>query len=481
MRAVLTAGILAFVVAAAEEKTPKLPPEIQQVMELATAAPPEFTADALLRLVESGNIPKEARKDLISTAFSAASRAQHPVRLVAGPGAALDTRSGFQAGALRLGLDALSLQSRAVDNMLAVDKAAARQLFERLTRPALGVTPCKNPLIPDISTYYDLLVRMALEAYTAQDGEKNSRLAFGQTSIDAIRSTVEIAPAIQFIVAVPWTASQFEIVTGSLIGRMQSLGPDDRSFSWSSGKIELAMASLVARAKQYNAHPERLAEAYRSYLVNSLHAPRCADNIALRARTVSGEALELFGETVRGELAPIAADEMKPGKAEAEPGIENYWQTPESKEIFAQCLALRTGADGRNLTEADRRSREWRRQLNDFLNTLAKWQPASENSEADYYHQRAVVYEALLELAPAGEVRSRILDDYVSFLNSSNVQQQNPVEWYWHIKSTIDRIRGTQPAEAQRVIAALSASGNTVLVLTANLERVAPNHSMFPK
>ncbi len=188
MRLAVIAGIFAFVVAAAEEKPPKLPPEIQQVVDLAMAAPPEFTADALLRLVESGKIPKEARKDLISAAFAAAGRAQHLVRLVAGPGAALDTRSGFQASALRLGLDALSLQSRAVDDMLSLDKATARQLFERLTHPTLPASTCESPLIPEISSFYDLLARLASEAYIAPDGEKNSRLAFGQASVDAIRA-----------------------------------------------------------------------------------------------------------------------------------------------------------------------------------------------------------------------------------------------------------------------------------------------------
>src|SRR6185369_4249987 len=108
------------------------------------------------------------------------------------------------------------------------------------------------------------------------------------------------------------------------------------------------------------------------------------------------------------------------------------------------------------------------------------WRSSAEKSEDDYYHQRAIVYEALLELTPQGDMRNRVFDEYVAFLRGSNLQTQNPVEWYWHARSTINRLRPTQPTEAARLLTAFAASGNLILTLEALLDRIAPDNSMFP-
>ena len=482
MRVAVSIAAFAGLVFGFEDSKPaKLPREIQQVVDLAVAAPPEFAADALLRLVESGRVAnKESQKQLVETAFGFGARAQHPIQLVAAPGSGADTRAAYRASALRLKLDAVSLQARALGLMAGLDRGAARAMWARFARPSMEPVGCEAALVPDTTTLYDLAARLAQGVFDGGDGDKNSRLGFVTTVVDRMASHAEAAGVARLVSGIAWTASQFEIVSGAFVSRLQALAADDRSFSLAAPEIEQAVADLVAQARHYNSRAERISEGYRNYLVANLAAGRCAGNGWVRARIGGeGESIDLFGPAVRSELAPLSAEELRWRKTAGEAKAERYWESAESKQVFEECLKLRQGPDGQTLAEAARQTREWRRQLGDFLNRIAEWKPTQEKSEEDYYHQRAIVYEALLELTPGGDVRDRVLDEYVTFLKTSNVQQRNPVEWYWHASATLKRIRTSRPMEAQRLLAAYESSGNLVLMLEAILERLVPGNSMF--
>lgn len=466
--------------AGAAEKPPKLPVEIQQAVGIAMAAPPEFAANALLRLAAGGRIPdKDARRDLIERAFQLATRAQYPYRRSSIPGSGTDTRSGYLSSALSLNYDALSLEKRAVDLMFGIDTTAARELFARVAHPALEPLSCSSPLVPEISAYYEMLGRVAQESFTAEEQRNEVHAQFVQAQIDQIASHVELAPAAAMIAAVDWTPAQFEVVSAAFLGKLGSLGPDARSFSASVRALDRTIGQLVYRARQHNRHPERIVEAYRTYLVSNLTAARCADGGVLRVSPGTSIEDGLFGEEIRGALAPLTAEERTPKKSDGAVKLEPYWQSAQAKRIFEDCWRLRTGPDGKYFDDATRNSKEWKRQLADFLSGLASWKADDEESEADFFHQKAIVYEALLELTPAGDQEARVVDDYMGFLKSSNLQQQSPVEWYWHAHSTLNRLRNARPAGAQRLIAAFRSSGNPVLVLEDLLEQLAPEPSLF--
>ena len=479
MRFVIFFAIACVLVA--EEKPAKLPADLQQAVDLAMSAPPEFTADALLWLVASGKIEsRDAKREWVDIAFRVAARAQHAVRLVSIPGRVNDTRSGYLASALRLKLDALSLQSRAVEAMLALDKKAAREMFAQMLRTPFERLSCEATLVPDTAPYHEVSTRIVQDTFSGDERTKGRHAEFVVGLIDRISSHVELGPAAQTIAAMEWTPGQFEIVAGAFLSKLQSLSPDDRSFVSGVRNLDQAIGQLVFRARQNQAHPERIAEAYRSYLVANLAAPRCADNMGVRASAVAGD-VDVFGDAIRGELAPLSASETRSKKIEAAAKLEHYWESESAKSVFEQCMKLRSGADGQTLSEAARSTREWKRELADFLGVLENWSVGDEKSEADYYHQRAIVYEALLELTPPGEQRNRVLNGYINFMVSSNLQQQSPVEWYWHAHSTLHRIRPTQPAEGRRILEAFAASGSLILTLEAMLDRLAPDYSMFPQ
>src|ERR1700689_3220648 len=102
MARVLLCSILiwtALICTAMPAEIGKLPEPYQSLAELARGAPPEFTADALLRIIEQAReqgkrADRAPRRDLIEEAFRSAAAARFPVRMQGLPGTTSDTASG---------------------------------------------------------------------------------------------------------------------------------------------------------------------------------------------------------------------------------------------------------------------------------------------------------------------------------------------------------------------------------------------------
>ncbi len=142
-----------------------------------------------------------------------------------------------------------------------------------------------------------------------------------------------------------------------------------------------------------------------------------------------------------------------------------FWKSEKGQQIFKDAFDLRFGTQ--NLPRA-----EWLQHLTDFLKELADWNAGDEKSEADFYHQRATIYEMLVEITPPGPERNRVLLSYVSFIAGSNLQREHPAEWFYYASALLSRAKTTSTAEADKVLEAFRNSGNAALMLCAQLARV---------
>ncbi len=484
MQRVLCIGLTALVLPCAfgaeeRKERAKLPPELEQVSGIAMAAPPEFAANALLRLNMRVK-DKDLHRELIEMAFRFASQSRNPVRLMSFPGSEADTRSGLLGNALSQRLDALSLQSRAVLDMVAIDSARARELFGEIKPPAPGRATCEESLLPDVAPYYQALTAVARSSFSQKEQANSEHLVFARTALSRVSSIAELASAAQVIASLDWPRDQFEIALGTFTSSFDRIPLDNRSFLYFSKSIESCISQLVARARQLGASPDAMVNKYRIFLVAQLRATRCADGGKIAAQILQiGQAAELFGPSIRGGRPALAAQDMQPEHVEGEMKLHSYWQTGEAQRIYVAAMKLRQGSGGTTLSPEERKSPEWTTQLTDFLGTLANWRSGGDDTEPDYYHQKAIVYEALLELVPPGALSDKVIADFVGFLKNSNLQQDNTVEWFWHARSTVDRVRANHPEQAAKILAAYKASGNVVLVLEAMLDQVAPERLSF--
>jgi hypothetical protein len=128
-------------------------------------------------------------------------------------------------------------------------------------------------------------------------------------------------------------------------------------------------------------------------------------------------------------------------------------------------------------TEAERDTPEWYLKLTDYTKELADWQASDEKDEATYFHQKAIIYEMLVELTPRGAERDKMIQSYVDFVANSGLQRDKPVEWFFHALSLLNRVRNLNDGEAGKIAAAFVNTGNPVLVLYMDLDRLLPAHS----
>ena len=408
------------------------------MVELSHGAPPEFAADALLRIVETGNsdarkIDRDMRRDLIEQAFQLASTAKFSIRMHGVAGTMVDTRSGFLSKAYDLKLDSLSLQGRAVRDMLAVDAPKGRELFLEIPRPTLAPLTCQDALVYDVSDYYLTIGAVFHSAFTVAERKKEEDLNFLLDYLGLVSSPAQLAPAAGLIKSAAGSAQQAEILWAKFNGLLEAMQPDDRSF----------VASL--------------------------------DEIGQAIGPANRESFEKYKQKSKGcpdDARPGVTLDLSQGQVHAgsTPQIERYWQSAPAKQLLEAGQRLRFTADGKMLSEAQRSTREWQQQLTDYLSQLADWTADQEKSEADYYHEKCVIYEALVELIPAGPLRDKMMQAYVDFVGNSNLEQQSPVEWFMHVHSMLERARDTG-GEPVKLLAAFERSGNPVLGLYAAEEK----------
>jgi hypothetical protein len=79
-----------------------------------------------------------------------------------------------------------------------------------------------------------------------------------------------------------------------------------------------------------------------------------------------------------------------------------------------------------------------------------------------------------MDVAPGAAARQSLLEDFISFLNSSSLQRDNPPEWFSVIPEMWHRIPFHDPAERQACADALARSGNPVVSLYLALEKTIP-------
>ena len=158
----------AVMLAAAVQAQDTLPPRRDATIEMlvadAASLPPEFEADALLRISQLPKVDKAWRLELLDTAYMRAYSAPEQHRRSSNQQIPSDSRQGAQLFAYATALTRVTLQVRAVELMAVVAPAHARDLFEWID---LNLAPgtCADPLVPAVDEYYGALGQIAQLAY----------------------------------------------------------------------------------------------------------------------------------------------------------------------------------------------------------------------------------------------------------------------------------------------------------------------------
>ncbi len=419
-----------------------LPPALRPIYDLAGGAPPEFGADALLRLAANNKVKdRTTRIVIIEQAFDMASRATQDVKLAGAPGAIADTEAGMRAQSYAMSLDAVSLQARAIEAMLKLNAPQAREMMLEARRPSLAPLTCADALTYDVSPYYEALTGVLSRSFTPAERAKEEHVNFALEFLSRVHAIAEVAPALRMIeTAASFTPEQrnlLEVRAGSL---MTSVDEDSRSFEAEQSEIGSVM-------------PKQLGAAFAK----------------LQQRMTQGTVCQVL-ET--GKFATVIPATPDPEGTAAEP--QPLWTSPTAKQIIADARNVRFPGGLISAGLPQTKPVDWEQGFLSILDRLSSWQPEGEEPDAQFYHEKCILYEGLMDVAPTPEMRRRILEDFFSLVSSSNIERASPEEWFFHVPEMIHRIPSATSAEQAAALDLVSRTGDPALILYATLEKLLP-------
>jgi hypothetical protein len=423
-------------------KTPDEPSELasvtQQIQDLTTSVPPELAAYALLRLVEAKSVSQpEQQRQLIEQAYMLAGQSPYSVRLTAVGGQG-DSRAGYLSQAMGLGLDALSLRTRAVAAMLKLDPDRAHELFQQLRPLAIANRSCSDPMLYDPSAYYQRAGDVYKRGFTTDEQAKGLPDEFLESVFRDVNHASEVGPAADLLRTVQFDTEILARAEGAFARSVSGIRGDYRSFAATQGNL-IRNVTRLASAQGRASHA--VLEATRSYIVANMSGAVCSDNSgSLTGSTASSANSSAYASLnqvlVRYGIAPIVDAELKPGSVVPANGTstQTYWQSPAAKQLLAGVRALRSG---------DHDSPQWQESASSALTSLREWiDAASEPSEEDFYVEKAVLYSQMLVTTPADSpIYEEVLNEYIAFLSEQPPSDDVRIYWLWNIQNLVQRVR----------------------------------------
>ena len=128
---------------------------------------------------------------------------------------------------------------------------------------------------------------------------------------------------------------------------------------------------------------------------------------------------------------------------------------------------MRTSPLGVTYSVQERSSSEWNQKLQDLLEQVSQWKQSGDETELDFFNQKALVYESLIDVCPTGDGRQRMIYAFVDFLKNTNAGARNPVDWFWHAQNMYRRLRQSGDEDATKLMMAYKGSGSLMLEVYA--------------
>ncbi len=415
--------------------------EVEAVVHLAYTVPPEFGADALLRLVKAGLIPgREKKLELLRDAFQMALLAPDPAKYSYPRGAPFDTRQGWRWRRFRLDVDGESLRCRVVRLLLPIDKRLAREWFEEMGLPRPPKHDCRSTLVYDPEIFFQTLRRLMDEAFSEEERVKQEHVIFAERYLKALTSPPQVLAAAGLLATAELDRDGFARLLGAFCGSLERMPADSRAFRDGWGLME-AVRPLAEKCRTWGLSCDRLVRSLRGYIVRNMTAVRCADSFERRARAPrypKSIARHLWPAVdkkfnawsarrppyVAEEIPPLTEEETKPEGVGPAPDNRKYWTGGTASRLLDDYRRLRFKPREAGEKKAkpysveERQRHEWRSRFFEYLEQLESWKGDDEPERGDYLLQKLNLYLALVEIVPPGEARDRLLESYLSFIQN---------------------------------------------------------------
>ena len=460
------------------------------LLDDARAAPVEIFADITFQLLD--RLPDKEKTAALEEVFHRAREAAQPLPLERAPSPSevdASRRSpgntdlaGILERAYKLRLDTLSLQCRVVEELLRIDPAAARRLFEQIAPPRVPAMDCTREFVPNAGVYIEILAAVAERgAFTEEERQKQAPWFLVERGARSVATSWELAAAAKALPRLARNEREAQILSAALAGAL-SLTDSDRAYTAVVRRGSLVGSFLqAARTLHALGAPDLLTPALRAYLVRQMSAERCLDNFPAppggfqsRDQTFRDWAYPMLALALDGILmgfnrkvengagiAPISTDEARPAKVEGEAKRSEFMNGPEFRDLENEIRGL-----GPLIIDAFSQSRltaEWGFQARQALSKVQDWKGAPQQPGLQVFHEKCALLLRMVNMAPPGETRRIALSELVALFSDPAIPAKSPAEW-------LSELRLLLASPAPDILQALAASRLPALALYGRLK-----------
>jgi hypothetical protein len=438
---------------------------IETLVADAAIIPPEFGADALIRISSLPRVDAAWRRELLEDAYMRAYAAPEQYRRATTRQLPSDSRQGAQAFAYATAPTRVTLQVRAVELMAFVDPLRARDLFEWID---LNLAPgtCADPLVPAVDEYYAALGQIARTRHAIDAGDALNFFVLYLWRAHLPSEMPAVARAIQRYPRGMLLGTYLEGVFRQIL---LDSSADAAGFSSAAPDVVAKLTDLQIADTELGILGSNVMDALRTYLLAQLRAPRCADNDTAMLVPAA------FNAAVRRakaefDVRPLDAADARLPSLLGTAKIDLYWQTADARRLQDAFMRLR-GPGATAVPLRIRRTPEWRNQAERLLTDVDQWSGKSEPAVRDYFYQKSLLYTWLLDLMPASSVRSHVLRSFVEFMRRSETDVGQRMLWFAFVNRLLEMTHGPYRSE---VLAAMEESHQPTLWVYARIERQIP-------
>jgi len=398
-----------------QDELPPLSRDAAAYYERATAEPqPEFRAWMLLELARSEHVTEQRWKvRWLEEAWRAALESRTPVRLVRAPDIPADTREHFIARAHEARLDKLSLQSAVIESMTPLNPARARDMYADALPLVIPPSACADALVPEPGPLYEALAVLLAKGFTPAERKEGRPADLLRRTLASATSILQLPPIAQAIAAAPWTERDLPLVLSEWAAAFDRVNADPRQYDHVVTPLRAARESLNKLAASAGLNSDVVFRPLEALRERSRKIVPCESPATISALSAT--------------TAPADREKLR-----AKP--HEFWRSNKAKEIFQQAQAL-VYDEARNLIRPEAKTTaEWLARVSNFRTAFDGWTASGEESEEDYYQQRAVILQLLYDIEADPQAKESARQALVHFILSHPLRRTKPMEWLYPLQ-----------------------------------------------
>lgn len=464
--------------------------DVRNLILSSIALEPELTADVFLKLVAGDKIKSKKKKQLLQDAFYLSYRAKYDVRrkLVPAGAQVLTNQTTFVSNAHAYGLDTVSLQTRAINELSKFNPKFASELIMQVS-PKLPLRPltCGDELIYSVSDFYAAVAGIARSGFSQKEIIEGKRVVFLLPYLDNMISPTQTSPISRMLSQLDLRREEMNNLAPVFNRALRKIKGDDRSFSYSMN-VEYSLNDLAAYSRKlhYNhAAYDEFLSSLREYIVFNLSGARCESNLTYELSQKKTKSLDpglpenaYLPKYVRDlnaafyNASPISAEEIEAATTER-------FSASTKSDTGARIVGFRSKLEALRFDEQEipssvekKQEYQWQQEFLKLLDFIAEMKSKDSENEMETFHLKCLFYRLMLRETPEMDLRRRVVKNYVALLNESIPRKTSVSEWFLEFDSLRNEISDVNEKDRPELEAVLEASNNNAIAVYLELQRI---------